>query len=170
MAAIVVVVASAVGGVEQLRAGLVEPAVRRGWQVGITLTPSADRWLRADGEVPRLEAATGLPVRSAPRLPWEESPHPDPDCFAVLAGANLIAKLALGIADTQASTQVCEAIGGRRVPVVLLPRTNADHAGHPAFPGHLATLRSAGVRVLDLAPEPPPPWDPFLAAITTALP
>jgi Flavoprotein len=167
--AIVVVVASAVGGVEELRTGLVEPAVRRGWQVGVTLTPSADRWLRADGELPLLASATGLPVRSAPRFPWEESPHPDPDCFAVLASANLVAKLALGIADTQASTQVSEAIGGGRVPVVLLPRTNADHAAHPAFPGHLATLRSAGVRVLDLAPAPPPPWADFLAAIDVAL-
>ena len=167
--AAIVVVASAVGGVEELRTGLVEPAVRRGWQVGVTLTPSADRWLRANGEAPRLAAATGLPVRSAPRFPWEESPHPDPDCFAVLASASLIAKLALGIADTQASTQVSEAIGGGRVPVVLLPRTNADHAGHPAFPGHLATLRSAGVRVLDLASEPPPPWEAFLGAVAAAL-
>jgi hypothetical protein len=56
VAAIVVVVASAVGGVEQLRTGLVEPAVRRGWRVGVTLTPSADRWLRANGEMPRLAA------------------------------------------------------------------------------------------------------------------
>ena len=164
----IVVVASAVGGVEQLRTGLVEPAVRRGWRVGVTLTPAADRWLRANGEVPRLAEVTGLPVRSAPRFPWEESPHPDPDCFAVLASADLVAKLALGIADTQASTQVCEAIGGRRIPVVLLPRTNAEHAGHPAFPGHLATLRSAGVRVLELSPAPPPPWESFLAAIADA--
>lgn len=169
MAPVVIVVASAVGGVEQLRSGLVDPAVARGWRVGVTLTPSADRWLRADGELPRLEEVTGLPVRSAPRFPWETSPHPEPDCFAVLAGANLIAKLALGIADTQASTQVGEAIGGRRVPVVLQPRTNADHAGHPAFAGHLATLRSAGVTVLDLAPEPPPPWPAFLAALATVL-
>lgn len=167
--AIVVVVASAVGGVEDLRTGLVEPAVRRGWQVGVTLTPAADRWLRATGEVPRIAAATGLPVRSAPRFPFQESPHPDPDCFAVLASANLVAKLALGIADTQASTQVTEAIGGGRVPVVLVPRTNAEHAGHPAFPGHLATLRSAGVRVLDLSPAPPPPWAAFLDAIGSAL-
>jgi hypothetical protein len=168
VAPIVVVVGSAVGGVEQLREGLVAPAVARGWQVGVTLTPGADRWLRANGEFPRLEALTGLPVRSTPRFPWDQSPHPDPDCFAVLASANLIAKLALGIGDTQATTQVGEAIGGRR-PVVLLPRTNTDHAGHPAFSGHLATLRSAGVTVLDLAPEPPPPWTDFLDAIAAAL-
>jgi hypothetical protein len=165
----VVVVASAVGGVERLREGLVVPAVVRGWQVGVTLTPSADRWLRANGELPRLEAASGLPVRSTPRFPWEESPHPDPDCFGVLASANLVAKLALGIGDTQASTQVGEAIGGRRVPVVLLPRTSADHAGHPAWAGHVATLRSAGVAVLDVASTPSPPWADFLAAIAAAL-
>ena len=167
---IVVVVASAVGGLEELRTGLVTPAVGRGWRVGVTLTPSAQRWLRESGELPLLETASGLPVRSSPRLPWQESPHPDPDCFAVLASANLVAKLALGIADTQASTQVCEAIGGRRLPVVLLPRTNPDHAAHPAFAGHLETLRSAGVHVLDLSPQPPPPWTTFLASIAATLP
>lgn len=169
MARILVVVAAAVGGVERLRQGLVEPAVARGWQVGVTLTPSADRWLRAEGELSALESVTGLPVRSAPRLPSEQSPHPDPDCFAVLASANLVAKLALGIGDTQASTQLNEAIGGRRVPVVLLPRTNTEHAGHPAWAGHLATLRSAGVTVLDLAPTPPPPWTALLAAVEAVL-
>lgn len=35
------VVGSAAGGVEVLRTGLVEPAMVRGWQVAVTLTPTA---------------------------------------------------------------------------------------------------------------------------------
>jgi len=51
----------------------------------------------------KIEAVTGLQVRSAPRLPQETSPHPDVDCLAAVpAPANLVAKLALGIADNQA--------------------------------------------------------------------
>lgn len=40
------VVGTAADGIEQLRAGLVEPAMARGWQVAVTLTPTAARWLR----------------------------------------------------------------------------------------------------------------------------
>ncbi|MET8130082.1 hypothetical protein ABZV67_43875 [Streptomyces sp. NPDC005065] len=35
------VVGTAADGVEQLRTGLVEPAIALGWQVAVTLTPNA---------------------------------------------------------------------------------------------------------------------------------
>jgi phosphopantothenoylcysteine synthetase/decarboxylase len=74
------------------------------------LTPTAAAWLDHLDEVERLEALTGLPVRSAPRLPHEPKPHPMSD---VLVGApmtaNSVAKLALGIADNQALTVLCDA-------------------------------------------------------------
>ncbi|MET7313743.1 MULTISPECIES: flavoprotein [unclassified Streptomyces] len=74
-----------------------------GWQVAVTLTPNAGRWLRANGEFDRLEALTGLPVRDTPRLPTEPRPHPVADCHIVApASANYVAKLATGIADNQA--------------------------------------------------------------------
>ncbi|MFE7794168.1 hypothetical protein [Streptomyces sp. NPDC057460] len=62
---------TAADGVEQLRTGLVEPAIALGRQVAVTLTPNAGQWLRANGELDRLEAVTGLPVRDTPRLPTE---------------------------------------------------------------------------------------------------
>ncbi|MEV0008435.1 hypothetical protein [Streptomyces sp. NPDC047973] len=37
------VVGTAADGVEELRTGLVEPAVALGWQVAVTLTPNAGR-------------------------------------------------------------------------------------------------------------------------------
>lgn len=146
MSRVLGLVACAAGGVDRLRAELVEPLVADGWTVGITLTATAARWL--EPELPALEELTGLPVRWTSRLPAEPRPHPDPTCFAVVpATANYTAKLALGISDSQALTPVCEALGGA-VPVVLAPRVNALNAGHPAWPAHLAALRSAGVHLL----------------------
>nr|WP_308312998.1 flavoprotein [Streptomyces sp. ISL-1] len=140
------VVGTATDGVETLRTGLVEPAPALGWQVAVTLTPNAGRWLSANGELERLEAVTGLPVRYTPRLPSEPRPHPVADCCIVApASANFVAKLATGIADNQALTQVSEALGTIGVPVVLFPQVNAAHVRHPAWERHIDALRIAGV-------------------------
>ncbi|HEY0640929.1 MAG TPA: flavoprotein [Pseudonocardiaceae bacterium] len=167
----------AAGGVEDLRGRLVEPLVAQGWQVAVTLTPAAADWLTPTGELDAIEKATGYPVRSTPRLPGEPPPHPPVDCYAVVpATANTVAKLALGIADNQALTTLCEALGHGAVPLVAFPRINAPHARHPAWAGHIATLRTAGVRLImgdDVWPLHEPrsepgrelPW----AAITDAI-
>jgi Flavoprotein len=142
-------VASSAGGVEEIRERLVEPMQALGWHVAVTLTPTAAMWLDAIGELAKIEDATGYVVRHAPRLPGEESPHPNVDCYLVApASANTVAKLALGIADNQALTQVCEAIGGRTVPVVVFPRVNAAHAGQPAWDSHIAALQRAGAHLV----------------------
>ncbi|MFF1901484.1 flavoprotein, partial [Streptomyces sp. NPDC058206] len=130
---------TAADGVETLCTGLVEPAMALRWQVAVTLTPNAGRWLRANGELDRLETLTGLPVRDTPRLPTEPRPHPVADCYVVApASANYIAKLATGVSDNQALTQVSEALGTIGVPVVMFPRVNAAHArlGLIRFDGH----------------------------------
>src|SRR5262245_14046802 len=118
------------GGLEDVRERLVQPLMDAGWTVAVTATPTAAHWLKESGELTELEHVTRLPVRYQPRLPTEVSPHPPVDCYAVVpATSNTVAKLALGIADNQALTQVCEAIGGGQVPVVIFPRVNAAHAG-----------------------------------------
>ncbi|MER6425769.1 flavoprotein [Streptomyces sp. NPDC001137] len=143
------VVGSSTGGIEELRAGLVAPALERGWTVAVTLTPTAGQWLRTSGETTELERLTGLPVRSEPRLPKDSRPHPPVDCYVVApASANTVAKLALGISDNQALTQVNEAIGTPNLPVVVWPRVNAAHARHPAWEGHIKALRDSGVRLI----------------------
>src|SRR5215216_3200301 len=179
MAKVLGVVGSAADGVQSLRTGLVEPALRGGWRVAVTLTPSAARWLAPQGEIERLQTLTGLPVRSAPRLPEQDRPHPPVSCYVVApATANTVAKLALGIGDNQALTQVCEGIGTRGVAVVVFPRVNAAHARHPAWPAHLAALESAGVRLLygdDVWPLREPrdeagrdlPWAAILSAVNS---
>lgn|GEM_PF-1577295 len=146
---VVGLVVSAAGGAELVRPRLVEPLLAKGWSVAVTATPTAMTWLEAEGEVAPLEAVTGWPVRFAPRLPRMVSPHPQVDCYAVVpASANTVAKIALGLADNQALTQVCEAVGGRQIPVVVFPRVNAAHAGQPAWDSHIAALRQAGVRLV----------------------
>ena len=169
---------SAAGGVEGVRAGLVEPLVAAGWTVTVTATPTAAAWLADAGEDRRIAEVTGYPLRSAARLPRQPRPHPDPDCWAVApATANTVAKLALGIADNQALTPVCEALGGE-VPVVVFPCVNAWHAGHPAWAGHLAALRSAGVHLVgeDVWPLRRPgepgadlPWNAVRRAVEAAV-
>lgn len=139
--------------------------------------PNAGRWMKATGELDRLEALTSLLVRDTPRLPTEPRPHPVVDCYVVApASANYVAKLATGIADNQARTQVGEALGTVDVPVVVSPRINAAHARHPAWEGHIKTLRKAGVELVygaDVGPLDEPrrgpadrelPWATILGA------
>lgn len=143
----------------------------RGWRVAVTLTPTAGRWLRANGEAGRLEALTGLQVRDQPRLlPGDPRPHPNPDCYVVApASANSVAKLALGIADNQALTQVGEALGMPEVPVVVFPCVNAAHVRHPAWKRHVAALREADVRLVH-GPDVWPLREPRAAASRRGLP
>lgn len=174
MSAVGVVAASA-GGVEKLREGLVQPLINHGHQVAIILTPTAGRWLDQIGERQRLADVTGLPVRSDPRLPGESSPHPKIDVYVgAPMTANSTAKLALGIADNQALTVLCENVG--TTPMIIFPRINAAHARQPAWPSHIAALRSAGVRLIygqDVWPLAEPrtagprdlPWPAILTAV-----
>lgn len=149
MAPVLGLVGSSAGGVEQILPRLIEPLLERGWRVAVTLTPAAATWLDASGEIRGIEQRTGYPVRWQPRLPGETSPHPPLDCHAVVpATANTVAKLALGIADNQALTQVCEAIGLGAAPVVVFPRVNAAHVRHPSWGGHVAALQLAGVHLV----------------------
>jgi len=144
---VVGVVASATGGVEQLRDGLVMPLVELGHQVALTLTPTAAGWF-FPRELHELEQLTGLPVRSQPRLPGEPRPHPPIDLFvAAPLSANSVAKLALGIGDNQALTVLSEALG--TTPMVVFPKVNAAHARHPAWAGHLQVLRQAGAELVE---------------------
>ena len=141
------VVAGGAGGVETLRVGLVQPLLDDGHTVAVTLTPTAASWLAANDELDALQRATGLPVRFQPRLPGGKSLHPRIDLFiAAPMTANSVAKLALGLADNQALTVLCENIA--TTPMVVFPRINAAHARQPAWTRHLRDLRAAGVDLI----------------------
>ena len=173
-------VGCAAGGLELLVPKLIEPMQQRGWQVAVTLTPTAATWLDATGDIEKVEQVTGYPVRFKPRLPSKDSPHPAVDCYAVVpATSNTVGKLALGLADNQALTQVCEAIGLGAVPIVVFPRINAAHARQPSWAGHIAALQRAGVHLImgdDVWPLHEPrsapgkelPWAAIIDAIVSA--
>lgn len=142
--AVVAVVGCAAGGLEELLDGLIRPLVDQGHTVPVVVTPTAGRWLEDLGHDLLIEEVTGLPVRTVPRLPREQSPHPAPDVLvAAPMTANSTAKLALGIADNQALTLLCENLTIK--PTIVFPRVNAAHARQPAWKGHLDLLLSAGV-------------------------
>jgi hypothetical protein len=60
--------------------------------------------------------------------------------------ANSVAKLALGIADNQALTVLCECVA--TAPLIIFPRINAAHTRQPAWNDHLDWLRSVGVELI----------------------
>ncbi len=177
---VVAIVGCAAGGLETLLDGLIRPLVDRGHTVPVVVTPDAHRWLVDLGHDGPLEKLTGLPLRSAPRLPREESPHPAPDVLvAAPMSANSVAKLALGISDNQALTLLCENVAVK--PLIAFPRVNAAHARQPAWKRHLDDLASVGVDLVygdDVWPlyEPrqgpgnrQPPWAEVLARVDRVL-
>ncbi len=174
------VVGSAAGGLETLTDELVVPLRGRGYRVAVTLTPTARTWLDHSGDHGRLTDLTGHPVRSEPRLPTEERPHPPIDLYiAAPLSANSTAKLALGIGDNQAMTVLCESIG--TIPMIIFPRVNAGHARQPAWSDHLERLRSVPTVCLisgepvwplyepDAEPDRSLPWQVILSEVERML-
>ena len=154
--------AGPVTGVAALAAG----ARRRDWDPCLILTPAAAGWLA--GDLDELAEVTGHPVRSAYKRPGEADVLPPPDAVLVApATFNTINKWAAGISDTLALGLICEALG-LGIPVAAVPWVHGPLAAHPALAASRATLRGAGVTLVDL-PAPaagqPMPWDQILAAV-----
>jgi hypothetical protein len=150
-------VVSSCGGVEsRLCDEIAGPAARRGWRLAVTLTPTAAAWLAHSGELDRVRSLTDLEVRSESRLPGQPRPHPDPEVFLFApASAGSVAKLALGIADNQAMTVLGDVLGAPGMSIVVGYQVRDERAGHPAWPGHLDALASAGARTQRLAIDRP---------------
>jgi Flavoprotein len=159
------IVASAAAPVERI-SEVIPVARRRHWDPCLILTPTAARWLAAD--LDELAAQTGHPVRSAYKMPGERDVLPPPGAVLVApATFNTINKWAAGISDTLALGLVNEALG-QAIPVVTVPLTGRALAAHPALAASLATLRGAGVTVVDVSRRPDPmalPWDLILDAL-----
>ena len=60
--------------------------------------------------------------------------------------ANSVEKLALGLADNQALTVLCDCVA--TVAMIIFPRVNAAHARQPSWNDHLDRLRSVGVELI----------------------
>ena len=108
-APVVGLVGSSAGGVEEIRERLIEPLQALGWRVAVRYSDGCDM-ARRHRRTRQDRGHHGYPVRHPPRLPERGESAPRRRLLRGRAGQrNTVAKLALGIADNQALTQVCEA-------------------------------------------------------------
>jgi phosphopantothenoylcysteine decarboxylase/phosphopantothenate--cysteine ligase len=134
------------GGIAAYKAPeLVRALVRNGHTVRCVLTPAAAQFVAPLA----LQAVSGEPVRSALFDLGEESRigHIELADWAELvivapATADLLAKMAHGLADDLASTLLL----ATRAPVLAAPAMNVNMWSHAATQANLATLRARGVR------------------------
>lgn len=133
------------GSVAAFKAADVVSLLRsRGAEVRVTMTPAATRFL---GPL-TLQALSGHPVTTdlfAPPAPGHGMEHLTLSGWAelqivVAASANLIARLALGLADdaVTATALAC------RAPLLVAPAMETAMWEHPATRGHVETLRGRG--------------------------
>ena len=116
-----------------------------GWSVQVVTTPAAAAWV----DDATISTVSGQPAMSEHRDPTEAKRSEAPDAVVIApATFNTIAKAALGIADTYAHSQLCEALGSG-LPIVMVPMVNNKLWGHPALASHLQTLIAAGVSFVD---------------------
>jgi hypothetical protein len=87
-------------------------------------------------------------VRSTYKQPDQPDVLPPVDALiAAPITLDTLSSRALGIAGTLALGLLTEGIG-LGPPIIALPYINAAQAQHPALPGHVGALQSAGVSVL----------------------
>jgi phosphopantothenoylcysteine decarboxylase/phosphopantothenate--cysteine ligase len=141
------VVLGVCGGIAAYKAAaLTSTLVQRGALVDVMMTASAERFV---GPL-TFASLTGRPVYTSLWDAPERIPHIRlvREAGAILvapATANLIAKLAQGIADDLLTTALLAA----RVPVVLAPAMNDAMYENPATQANVATLRARGFEFVD---------------------
>ncbi|MBV8245303.1 MAG: bifunctional phosphopantothenoylcysteine decarboxylase/phosphopantothenate--cysteine ligase CoaBC [Candidatus Eremiobacteraeota bacterium] len=135
------------GGVAAYKAAaLTSTLVQRGDEVDVVLTAAAERFV-----TPLTFASlTGRPVYASLWDAPERIPHirlvREAEIAVVApATANVVAKLAHGIADDLLSTALLAA----RIPIVLAPAMNAAMYEHPATRENLDVLRRRGYEIVE---------------------
>lgn len=135
------------GGIAAYKAAaLTSTLVQRGAVVDVVLTAEAERFV---GPL-TFSSLTARPVYTslwdAPeRIPHIRLVREAAVAVVVPATANVIAKLATGIADDLLTTALLAA----RIPIVVAPAMNDAMYEHPSTQANLATLRARGVEIVD---------------------
>ncbi len=148
------IVLGVAGGIAAYKAAsLCSALVQRGDEVDVVMTDGARRFVGAA----TFAALTRRPVLAslwdAPEAIAHIALARSADAIAIVpATANVLAKLALGIADDLLANIVLAA----RVPVLAAPAMNSAMYEHPATQDHLRTLAARGVTLV-------PPGTGFLA-------
>jgi phosphopantothenoylcysteine decarboxylase/phosphopantothenate--cysteine ligase len=134
------------GGIAAYKAAFLARLLReRGAEVQVVMTPSATRFVGPD----TFAALTGRPVHSDVFERTDVVLHVrmarEADVAVVApATANVVAKVALGIADDLLTSTLLELAA----PLVLAPAMHTGMHAHPATQGHLATLRERGTAIV----------------------
>jgi phosphopantothenoylcysteine decarboxylase/phosphopantothenate--cysteine ligase len=135
------------GGIAAYKAAaLTSTLVQRGDTVDVIMTAEAERFV---GPL-TFSSLTARPVYASLWDAPERIPHirlvREADVVLVVpATANVIAKLAGGIADDLLTTALLAA----RIPIVLAPAMNEAMYEHPATRANLAVLRERGCEIVD---------------------
>jgi phosphopantothenoylcysteine decarboxylase/phosphopantothenate--cysteine ligase len=135
------------GGIAAYKAAALTSAlVQRGDEVDVVMTAEAERFITAL----TFASLTGRPVYTSLWDAPERIPHirlvREADVALVVpATANLIAKLAAGIADDLLTTALLAA----RIPRILAPAMNDAMYEDPVTQSNLATLRARGYDIVD---------------------
>jgi len=135
------------GGIAAYKAAaLTSTLVQRGATVDVAMTAEAERFVGAL----TFASLTARPVYTALWDAPETIPHIRlvREARVVLvapATANVIAKIANGVADDLVSTMLLAS----RAPLVVAPAMNAAMYEHPATQAHLRTLRDRGARIVE---------------------
>lgn len=136
------------GGIAAYKAAdLASRLVQAGATVDVVLTAGAQEFVRPL----TFSALTRRPVHTDPFAPWTEtaaghvSLAHEADVFVVApASANVIARLALGLADDLLGTVALST----RAPLVVAPAMEHGMFHHPATQANLVTLRNRGATVV----------------------
>ncbi len=141
------IVLGVAGGIAAYKAAaLCSTLVQRGDEVDVVMTDGAERFVGAL----TFAALTRRPVLTSLWDAPDTIPHialaRSAGVIAIVpATANVVAKLALGIADDLLTNVALAA----RVPLVVAPAMNSAMYEHPATRGHLETLRARGVTIVE---------------------
>ncbi|SIO87431.1 flavoprotein [Nocardiopsis sp. JB363] len=144
---------------------LVRLLQERGWSLTVLSTPTGARFHDLD----HVASLTGEPARVEFRRPGTGRSLPPPDVLLACPWSfNSTNKAALGLADNFAVALVCEMLG-RGVTTVIVPKTGAALAAHPAFERSLSTLASIpGATILYDADRPFPSWETIADQVEVA--
>ena len=137
------------GGIAAYKsAELVSKCVQAGARVSVILTRAARRFIGAT----TFEALTGRPVYSDMFKPREHyrgehiglAQRAELICIAP-ATADVLAKIALGLADDLLSTTVLAST----VPILLAPAMNCEMWAKPAVQRNVSQLRADGIAIIE---------------------
>jgi len=135
------------GGIAAYKAAaLTSTLVQRGAVVDVVLTAEAERFVGALTFSSLTSRPAYASLWDAPeRIPHIRLVREAAVALVAPATANLIAKLAHGIADDLLTTALLAA----RIPIVLAPAMNDAMYEHPATQSNLAALRARGYQIVE---------------------